>query len=82
MAMWVDCKTPKRGGRKLTPEEKAEAVHEADFLELIIKSRYVTRNGSITKHADKSADDLPVPKIEIEANGIERAAIDRILERG
>lgn len=81
VTMWIDCKIPRKGGRKYTPEEIATIQEEAEFIENLITSRFAIKTGSLVKNIDKS-DGLPVAKIEKDASTIERAAIDSLLGRG
>lgn len=81
VAMWLDCKIPRKGGQPKSSEEIAEAKQESSFLEGLITSRFMTKAGVLMRNIDKS-DDLPIAKIERDASTVERAAIDSILGRG
>jgi hypothetical protein len=79
IAMWVDC-MPTRP-QHLSAEQLEVLKHKAEFLEAIIRSRFVTKKGDIYKHLDKNENDPPPATIEGEATAIERAAIDDLLGR-
>lgn len=80
LAMWIDCKIPKRGGQPKTADEIAEAGHEAWVMEKLLLARFVGKNG--IKNIDRDDPEIPVSKLEKEATTISRAAIDDLLGRG